>query len=106
MALAQRAGLGSAIAGHVRLSRPCGLNAQVKVPCLVAGMIAGADNIDDMALLRHGAMGMLFGGSGLHPPWDRFCVPSPGGTCCKLQKVHRERQAARSHRTAASSALR
>jgi DNA replication protein DnaC len=34
----------------------------VKVPCLAAGMAAGADSIDDMALLRHGAMPVLFGG--------------------------------------------
>ena len=43
MALAQRAGLGTLVAGHVRLSRPCGVNPQVKVPCLVAGMVAGAE---------------------------------------------------------------
>ena len=27
---------------------------------LVAGMVAGADSIDDMALLRHGGMGRIF----------------------------------------------
>ena len=32
------------------------------MPALVAGMIAGADSIDDMGLLRHGAMGRLFTG--------------------------------------------
>ena len=41
MALAQRAGLGSLVAGHVRLSRPCGVNAQVKVPCLVVLPVTG-----------------------------------------------------------------
>jgi hypothetical protein len=41
---------------------PCGVNAQMKVPCLVAGIIGGADSIDDMDLLRHGAMDVLFGG--------------------------------------------
>ena len=44
MALAQRAGLGDLVAEHVRISHRCGLNAQLKVPCLVAGMIAGADS--------------------------------------------------------------
>jgi hypothetical protein len=34
----------------------------VKVPALVAGMVAGADSIDDMDLLRHGGMGRLFTG--------------------------------------------
>jgi hypothetical protein len=37
-------------------------DAHLKVPCLAAGMIAGADSIDDMDLLRHGAMPALFGG--------------------------------------------
>jgi hypothetical protein len=35
-------------------------NAGGKVLALVAGMTAGADCIDDMALLRHGGMGKLF----------------------------------------------
>jgi hypothetical protein len=62
MALAQRAGLAGLVAAHVRPGGPCGVNAQLKVPCLVAGMAAGADSIDDMNLLRHGAMPALFGG--------------------------------------------
>jgi hypothetical protein len=62
MALAQRAGLGDLAAQHVRPGGACGASAAVKVPCLVAGMAAGADSIDDMDLLRHGAMGVLFGG--------------------------------------------
>ncbi len=62
MALAQRAGLAGLVAEHVRPGGPCGVNAELKVPCLVAGMAAGADSIDDMDLLRHGAMADLFGG--------------------------------------------
>ena len=62
MALAQRAGLASLVAAHVRPGGPCGVNAQLKIPCLVAGMAAGAGSIDDMDLLRHGAMSGLFGG--------------------------------------------
>jgi hypothetical protein len=30
------------------------------VACLVAGMAAGVDSIDDMGMLRHGAAGELF----------------------------------------------
>jgi hypothetical protein len=37
-----------------------GANAGLKVSSLVAGMVAGADSIDDMALLRHGGMGRIF----------------------------------------------
>jgi Transposase DDE domain group 1 len=62
MALAQRAGLADLVDEHVRPGGPCGVNAYLKIPCLVAGMAAGADSIDDMDLLRHGAMPDLFGG--------------------------------------------
>ncbi len=60
--LADRAGLGQLVARHVHVGTPGGVNAQLKVPALVAGMVAGADSIEDMALLRHGAMARLFDG--------------------------------------------
>jgi hypothetical protein len=60
--LAEQAGLQRLIARHVHVGRQGGINAQLKVPCLVAGMIAGADSIDDMTLLRHGGMSRLFTG--------------------------------------------
>ncbi len=62
MALAQRAGLPDLVAAHVRPGGPCGVNAHLKIPGLVAGMAAGADSIDDMGLLRHGALPDLLGG--------------------------------------------
>ena len=61
-ALAERAGLAELLAEHVRPGGGCGVNAPLKVGCLIAGMAAGADSVDDMGLLRHGAMGVLFGG--------------------------------------------
>jgi hypothetical protein len=61
-ALAERCGLPDLLAEHVRPGGGCGANAHLKVGCLVAGMAAGADSIDDMGLLRHGAMDVLFGG--------------------------------------------
>ncbi len=60
--LAERAGLQALVTEHVRIARPGGGNAHLKVPALVAGMIAGADSIEDMGLLRHGAMNRLFTG--------------------------------------------
>ena len=60
--LAERAGFGDLVGEHVRIDQPGGVNAHVKVPGLVAGMIAGADSIDDMELLRHGGMDRIFGG--------------------------------------------
>ncbi len=60
--LAERAGLHDLVEEHIHLDRPGGQNALLKVLSLVAGMVAGADSIDDMALLRHGAMRRLFRG--------------------------------------------
>lgn len=60
--LAERAGLQELVGEHVQLRRPGGVNAHLKIPSLVAGMVAGADSIDDMDLLRHGAMNRLFAG--------------------------------------------
>src|SRR3954452_23493280 len=71
MRLARTAGL-DALAGEL-LSVPTdkGANPGGKVTALVAGMVAGADSIDDLALLRHGAMGRLF---------DRPYAPSTLGS--------------------------
>jgi hypothetical protein len=60
VALAQRAGLHRLIGEHVRVPGTAGSNPVIKVVSLIAGMIAGADSIDDMDLLRHGAMGRIF----------------------------------------------
>ena len=56
MTLAERAGLHDLARAHVRVPGSAGSNADVKVTALVAGMVAGADSIDDMDLLRHGGM--------------------------------------------------
>jgi hypothetical protein len=62
LALAERCSLSELVADKLTLRATGGVNAQLKVPALVAGMIAGADCIDDMDLLRHGGMGRLFTG--------------------------------------------
>ena len=58
--LAQTAGLKKLAAGRLTVPTDKGANAGVKVTSLVAGMAAGADSIDDMAVLRHGGMGRVF----------------------------------------------
>src|SRR3954452_3826551 len=60
LALARSAGLGELTQQHLTVPTDKGANAGLKVAALVAGMVAGADSIDDMALLRHGGMGRLF----------------------------------------------
>ena len=62
LALAQRAGLHGLVAERVKLGAKGGVNPSLKIPALIAGMVAGADSIDDMDLLRHGGMDRLFGG--------------------------------------------
>jgi Transposase DDE domain group 1 len=62
LALAQDCRLGDLVADKLTLKAPGGVNAPVKVPALVAGMVAGADSIADMDLLRHGGMDRLFAG--------------------------------------------
>ena len=62
VAVAERAGLGELAGGHLSVPDGPGCAAGLKVCALVAGMTAGADSIDDMDLLRHGAMSRLFVG--------------------------------------------
>ncbi len=90
MALAERAGLGALAAEHVRPSGDCGVNAHLKVPCLVAGMAAGADSIDDMDLLRHGAMGGLFGGIRAPSTLGSHLRSYTWGNVSQLEKAARE----------------
>jgi hypothetical protein len=58
--LAERAGLQRLAEQHLSVPTDKGANAGSKVVSLVAGMVAGADSIDDMGVLRHGGMGRIF----------------------------------------------
>ena len=71
MALAQQCDLADLADDHVSVPTDKGANAGRKIGSMVAGMVAGADSIADMALLRHGAMGTLF---------DRPYAPSTLGS--------------------------
>jgi hypothetical protein len=63
MALAGKAGLRKLADERMSVPTDKGANAGLKLSSLVAGMAAGADSIDDMALLRHGGMGKVFTGA-------------------------------------------
>ncbi len=89
MALAERAGLQDLVAGHVRPGGDCGANPDLKVGCLVAGMAAGADSIDDMGALRHGAMGALFGGVRAPSTLGSHLRAYDFGNVAQLEKVSR-----------------
>lgn len=60
MRLAHSAGLQDLADEHLSVPSDKGANAGLKIASLVAGMVAGADSIDDMAMLRHGGMKRLF----------------------------------------------
>jgi hypothetical protein len=90
MALAERAGLGELVAEHVRPGGECGVNAHLKVACLVAGMAAGADSVDDMDLLRHGAMDVLFGGVRAPSTLGSHLRSYTWGNVSQLEKTGRE----------------
>jgi hypothetical protein len=81
MRLAQDCGLTELVGEQVTVAGPLDANTPHKIGCVVAGMIAGADSIDDLDLLRHGGMGELFDGVRAPSPSGRSCAGSPGATC-------------------------
>lgn len=66
MALAERAGMSELVTEKVEITNApiasTGANPSGKVAAIVAGMVAGADCIDDLDVIRHGGMKRLFGG--------------------------------------------
>src|SRR3954462_5280639 len=63
MGLAGKAALRELADERMSVPTDKGANAGLKLSSLVAGMAAGADSINDMALLRHGGMGRIFTGA-------------------------------------------
>jgi hypothetical protein len=84
IALAEQIGLPELVAEHVVISgaaNGAGANPAAKVLSLVAGMVAGADSIEDMDRLRHAGNGVVFDQIGLPRRWARSCARSPTGMC-------------------------
>lgn len=80
------AGLHELVADRLTVPGTAGSNAPAKVPTLVAGMVAGADSITDMRLLRHSGLGRLFSAARARQRWARSCgltplVTSVSSTC-------------------------
>ncbi|AIK84996.1 transposase [Corynebacterium glutamicum] len=71
MHLADAASLSTLAQDRLSITGDKGANAGAKIASLVAGMVAGADSIDDMDVLRHGGMRRLF---------DRIYAPSTLGS--------------------------
>jgi hypothetical protein len=83
LALAERCGLQMLADENLTIPTDKGAHAGAKVASLVAGMVAGADSIDDMGLLRHGAMGRVF---------DRPYAPSTLGSFLRCFRFGHVRQ--------------
>jgi hypothetical protein len=83
VALAESAGLADLAEEHLRVPTDKGAHPGRKVMALVTGMAAGADSIDDLALLRHGGMGRLF---------DRPYAPSTLGSFLRTFRFGHVRQ--------------
>jgi Transposase DDE domain group 1 len=90
MSLAERAGLGGLVRRRVQIPAKAGVHPEVKVACLVAGMAAGADSIDDMDLLRHGALPDLFGGVRAPSTLGSFLRSFTWGNVRQLEKAGRD----------------
>jgi hypothetical protein len=76
--LLQNVGLEELVDQHLRVVARVGANAPVRIGWLIAGMIAGADTIDGMDLLRHGALPNTF--AGIRAPVD----PGVVAACLRL----------------------
>lgn len=90
--LAERAGLPSLVRQHVRIRDAAnggGANPDAKVMSLVAGMCAGADSIEDLHRLRHGAMHRLFEGVRAPSTAGTFLRSFTHGHSRQLHRVHR-----------------
>ena len=83
MRLAGSAGLHQLL-GALTVSSP---NAAAKASSVVGGMLAGADSIDDLDLLRHGGMGRLFAGIRAPSTLGTFLRTFTHGHVQQLDKV-------------------
>jgi hypothetical protein len=90
--LAERCGLSRLVTEKVKLAgarNGAGAAADAKVTSIVAGMAAGADSIDDLAMLRHGAMPTLFGGIRAPSTLGTFLRAFSHGHALQLHAAHR-----------------
>jgi hypothetical protein len=92
MRLAGRCGLARLVADKVKLSgakNSAGAAADAKATSIVAGMVAGADSIDDLDVLRHGAMPARFEGIRAPSTLGTFLRAFTHGHALQLHAVHR-----------------
>ncbi|MCX5317597.1 IS1380 family transposase [Streptomyces sp. NBC_00154] len=92
MRLAERCWLSDLVTQKVKLTgttNGAGAAADSKISSIVAGMAAGADSIDDLRVLRHGAMPTLFGGIRAPSTLGTFLRAFTHGHALQLHAAHR-----------------
>lgn len=90
MRLAESADLHGIVREKVRLPGSIGSNPAGKVATIVAGMVAGADSIDDLDVARHGGMSALFGGVYAPSTLGSFLREFTHGHALQLHSAARE----------------
>jgi hypothetical protein len=90
MRLAESCDLHWIVREKVHVPRDKGSNAAGKVATIVAGMVAGADSIDDLDVMRHGGMPALFGTVYAPSTLGSFLREFTHGHVLQLQSASRE----------------
>jgi len=86
MRLAERVDLAGPVDARVRPDLPAGARPGGTAAVIVAGMLAAADSIDDLDLLRHGGMEALFDRVYAPSTLGSFLRFSPGDTVCSWRR--------------------
>ncbi|MFD4860672.1 transposase [Streptomyces atratus] len=92
MRLAERCGLSDLVTQKVKLTgtaNGAGAAGDAKISSIVAGMATGADSIEDLDVLRHGAMPALFAGIRAPSTLGTFLRAFTHGHALQLHAVHR-----------------
>ena len=90
MRLAESCDLHGIVRERLHVPTDKGSNAPGKVATIVAGMVTGADSIDDLDVVRHGGMAELFGGVYAPSTLGSFLRAFTHGHVRQLQSVSRE----------------
>jgi hypothetical protein len=85
--LAQAVGLAELVDERLTVPSDKGANAGGKVTALVAGMVAGADSIDDTVLPRDGAMRRIFDQPYAPSTLGRSCAACGSGTSANSTRL-------------------
>ena len=89
MRLAGICGLEDLAGEQVKVAAKTGANAGLKIAAIVAGMVGGADSIDGLGMLRHGAMSRVFAGIRAPSTLGSFLRGLTYGNACQVEAVSR-----------------